>query len=409
MSDTHALHPAREHVPALDGIRGLAILVVMGFHFGLQMPEHTPLEHVVGRVLGAGWYGVDLFFVLSGLLITSLLLDAKGGPGYYRAFYGRRALRIFPLYYGFLAAYLFLVVRHGASGDDHYLWQKQWWWWSYLDNWWIALVRRTEPPNYLWVGPFWSLAVEEQFYLLWPTLVLLLSRRKLALLCAAIIVGAPLFRFWLRAHHAADVTAYALTPARLDALAVGSLLAVVLRDPGLARWGRRIALTTGVAAAAVVVGTFVRHGGLWTYGGWEEGIGYTVIALAWGGLVTVGASAAPETPAGRALGAGWLRSLGKYSYAMYVFHVPIWSHVRPLLFHGGDPPVLWGSHVPATLALALLCGGITYLCALASWHLYEKHFLRLKRYFRYGGPRAMPPEERSAPAGAAAPEPAAPV
>ncbi|HEX6534104.1 MAG TPA: acyltransferase [Gemmatimonadaceae bacterium] len=406
MSETRALHPAREHVPALDGIRGLAILVVMGFHFGLHMPEATPFDHLVGRVLGAGWIGVDLFFVLSGLLITSLLLDAKGSPGYYRAFYGRRALRIFPLYYGFLAAYLLLVVHRGTSGDDHYLWKEQWWWWSYLDNWWIALVRRTEPPNYLWVGPFWSLAVEEQFYLLWPTLVLLLSRRRLAVLCAVIIVGAPLFRLWLRAHHAADVAAYALTPARLDALAVGALLAVVLRDPALARRGVRIARLVGVAAAVVVVRTFLRQGGMWTYGGWEEGIGYTVVALAWGGLVIAGAAARAGTIAERALGVGWLRALGKYSYAMYVFHVPIWSHVRPLVFHGGDPPVVWGSRVPATLALALLRGSLTFAAALASWHLYEKHFLRLKRHFRYG--RAAEPASAERPGAPALAEGAAP-
>ena len=382
MVEPTEFHPARRHVPALDGVRGLAILAVMAFHFTLRMPDVTFGDRLTHRVLGAGWAGVDLFFVLSGLLITTVLLDAKGAPHYYRTFYGRRALRIFPLYYGFLAAYFLLVVRQGTTGNDHYLWHEQGWWWSYLDNWWLAFVRRTEPPNYLWTGPFWSLAVEEQFYLVWPTLVLLFTRRRLAVLCGAIIIGAPLFRLWLQAHHAAPIASYALTPARLDSLAVGALLAIVLADHRLAHVGSRIFIGLGVMAAAITVSVFHAHG-LWTYGGWEEGPGYTIIAIAWGGLVAAGATAARGTIAARVLGARWLRALGKYSYAMYVFHVPIWAHVRPLVFPGNRVPTVVGSHILPSLALGLLCGLLTFAAAFASWHLYEKQFLKLKRYFAY--------------------------
>jgi len=384
------LHPARRHVPALDGVRGLAILAVMAFHFTLRMPDATPGDHLVHGVLGAGWTGVGLFFVLSGLLITTLLLDAKDAPRYFRTFYGRRALRIFPLYYGFLAAYFLLVVHRGGTGDDHYLWHEQGWWWSYLDNWWLAFVRRTEPPNYFWTGPFWSLAVEEQFYLLWPALVLVLTRRRLAVVCVAIIVGAPLFRLGLRAHHAALIAPYALTPARLDSLALGALLAIVLSDKRLAVWGARVAMVVGVAAAAITVTVFRHHGGLWTYGGWEEGPGYTVMSIGWAGLVAAGATAARGSIAERVLGARWLRALGKYSYAMYVFHVPIWAHVQPLVFPGNRVPALWGSHIAASLGLAVLCGLLAYGAAFASWHLYEKHFLELKRCFAYEAPVRAP-------------------
>lgn len=383
MAEPTDFHPARRHVPALDGVRGLAILAVMAFHFTLRMPDGTSGDRLVHRVLGAGWAGVDLFFVLSGLLITTLLLDAKGAPQYYRTFYGRRALRIFPLYYGFLAAYFLLVVRTGTTGNDHYLWHEQGWWWTYLDNWWLAFVRRTEPPNYFWTGPFWSLAVEEQFYLVWPTLVLLLTRRRLAVVCGAIIVGAPMFRLWLRAHHAALIAPYALTPARLDSLAVGALLAVVLADRRIAHVGSRMFIGLGVMAAAITVAVFHVHGGLWTYGGWEEGPGYTIMAIAWGGLVAAGATAARGTIPARMLGARWLRALGKYSYAMYVFHVPIWAHVRPLVFRGSRVPMLFGSHIVASLALGALCGLLTFAAAVVSWNVYEKRFLKLKRYFAY--------------------------
>lgn len=383
MAEPTGFHPARRHVPALDGVRGLAILAVMAFHFTLRMPDVTSGDRLVHRVLGAGWAGVDLFFVLSGLLITTLLLDAKGAPRYYRTFYGRRAVRIFPLYYGFLAAYFLVVVRHGTTGNDHYLWHEQGWWWSYLDNWWLAFVRRTEPPNYFWTGPFWSLAVEEQFYLVWPTLVLLLTRRRLAIVCGLIIVGAPLFRLWLRAHHAALIAPYALTPARLDALAVGALLAIVVSDRRLAALGARIATGLGVMAAAITALVFHAHGGLWTYGGWEEGPGYTILAIGWGGLVAAGATAARGTIPARALGARWLRALGKYSYAMYVFHVPIWAHVQPLVFPGNRVPAVFGSHILPSLALGVLCGLLTFAAAFASWHLFEKRVLALKRYFAY--------------------------
>ena len=385
MAEPTELHPARRHVPALDGVRGLAILAVMAFHFTLRMPDATAGDRLVHRVLGAGWAGVDLFFVLSGLLITTLLLDAKDAPHYFRTFYGRRALRIFPLYYGFLAAYFLFVVHRGTTSDDHYMWREQGWWWSYLDNWWLAFVRRTEPPNYFWTGPLWSLAVEEQFYLVWPALVLLLTRRRLAAVCAAIIVGAPLFRLGLLAHHAALIAPYALTPARLDSLAAGALLAVFLSDQRTEKWAARIAMLAGVVAAAVTVTVFHRHGGLWTYGGWEEGPGYTVMAIGWGGLVAAGVTAARGTIAARALGARWLRALGKYSYAMYVFHVPIWAHLQPLVFPDNRVPAVWGSHIAASLGLAVLCGVLAFAAAFASWHLYEKRFLKLKRYFAYDG------------------------
>ena len=405
MAEPTELHPARRHVPALDGVRGLAILAVMAFHFTLRMPDATSGDRLVHRVLGAGWAGVDLFFVLSGLLITTLLLDAKGAPHYYRTFYGRRALRIFPLYYGFLALYFLLVVHRGTTADDHYLWHEQGWWWSYLDNWWLAFVRRTEPPNYFWTGPFWSLAVEEQFYLLWPTLVLLLTRRRLAIVCGAVIVGAPVFRLWLRAHHAALIAPYALTPARLDSLAVGALLAIVLADHRLAYVGSRIFIGLGVMAAAITVAVFHAHGGLWTYGGWEEGPGYTIMAIGWGGLVAAGATAVRGTIPARVLGARWLRALGKYSYAMYVFHVPIWAHVQPLVFPENRVPAVFGSHILPSLALGVLCGLLAFAAAFVSWNVYEKQFLKLKRYFAYAPsvPAPRDPTQAEQPQAAGAP------
>ncbi|HEX6807809.1 MAG TPA: hypothetical protein VF118_07455, partial [Gemmatimonadaceae bacterium] len=191
------------------------------------------------------------------------------------------------------------------------------------------------------------------------------------------------FRLWLLAHHAAPIAAYALTPARLDSLAVGALLAIVLADRRLAHVGSRIVIGLGLMAAAITVSVFSAHRGLWTYGGWEEGPGYTIMAIAWGGLVAAGATAVRGTMPARVLGARWLRALGKYSYAMYVFHVPIWAHVQPLVFPGNRVPAVFGSHVLPSLALGGLCGLLTFAAAFVSWHVYEKQFLKLKRYFAY--------------------------
>jgi len=149
------------------------------------------------------------------------------------------------------------------------------------------------------------------------------------------------------------------------------------------------------------------HGGLWTYSGWEEGPGYTIMAIGWGGLVAAGATAVRGTIPARLLGARWLRALGKYSYAMYVFHVPIWAHVQPLVFPGNRVPAVLGSHVLPSVALGVLCGLLTFAAALVSWNLYEKQFLKLKRYFAYapkvrGGARE-PSGAGESPAAAGAP------
>src|SRR6185312_13527256 len=168
----------------------------------------------------------------------------------------------------------------------------------------------------------------------------------------------------------------------------------------------RIFIGLGVMAAAITVVVFHAHGGLWTYGGWEEGPGYTIMAIGWGGLVAAGATAVRGTIPARLLGARWLRALGKYSYAMYVFHVPIWAHVQPLVFPGNRVPAVFGSHVLPSLALGVLCGLLAFAAALASWNLYEKQFLKLKRYFEYapkvrGGTRASSDVEEPSFAGAA--------
>src|SRR5260370_16732322 len=179
------------HLPGLDGIRGLAILLVMAVHFIGDATPRNFAERLAVKLASYGVLGVDLFFVLSGFLITGLLLDAKNDPHYFRNFYARRILRIFPLYYLVLAL-LFLVLPRliALTPALELARERQVWLWTYTANFYIAAKSSWAALTY--VSHFWSLAIEEHFYLLWPLAVFLLSRETLARICLAAIGGAPL-------------------------------------------------------------------------------------------------------------------------------------------------------------------------------------------------------------------------
>src|SRR4051812_26438531 len=191
--------PERRHMPGLDGVRRTAILS------GLICPYSAllPTNDFTG-FLQNGWAGVDLFFVISGFLITGILLDAKGTPHYFRNFYARRVLRIFPLYYGFLAIMLLvlIVIRTSgwnANGGLDGLWRAQPWLWTYTANFWIARQRDWSTWSEV-VIPLWSLSVEEQFYLVWPLIVFRFSPRHLVRICLGVMVAALVLRLVLTAH-----------------------------------------------------------------------------------------------------------------------------------------------------------------------------------------------------------------
>src|SRR4051794_24796932 len=231
----------RSHWPALDGLRGTAILAVLVCHYSALLPQSP----AVGT-LQIGWAGVDLFFVISGFLITGILLDARGTPNYFRNFYARRVLRIFPLYYGILAVTLLsmLAVRlatapHGDAGLRQ-LWAAQPWLWTFTVNFWMPL----QPTWNRWaeiVIPLWSLSVEEQFYLVWPLVVWRSSDRALIRTCLAVMVGVLFLRLVLTAIRVDWFALYTMTPTRADALAAGALVAVLLRLPDGERRARRLA------------------------------------------------------------------------------------------------------------------------------------------------------------------------
>ena len=388
---TRAPTPGAHH-PALDGLRGVAVLMVLAFHFLHIDGEGGAVERTLLSASRAGWAGVDLFFVLSGFLITGILLDAREGQGYFRVFYARRVLRIFPLYYAYLAV-LFLVVplllpsldvKPGTQG----------WLWTYLGN--VLFAREGGFEASPYTAHFWSLAVEEQFYLFWPLLVWVLPRRRLALACVALVGLAFALRFGIHRTTFNATAAYVLTPARVDALAMGALVAIAAREPGWWPPVRRSAPWVLAASAAAVAAVWVEQGGI--FGGdpvvqvWAFG----PLAAAFAAVLVLAVDAAPRSLLSRALVRPGLTGAGKYSYGLYVLHYPIFLALEAAGITSLAMAAALGSRIAGMAAFAAVAGAATLAAALLSWHLLEKPFLALKRFVPYGAGREPTP----APAGA---------
>ena len=322
--------------------------------------------------MGLGWSGVDLFFVLSGFLITGILLDTRSSPRYFQTFYLRRVLRIFPLYF----AYLFLILvaaRWGwrwYSGVDVWRSTNPGWYFTYLLNW-----KWDHGYNDLFLGHLWSLAIEEQFYLVWPAVVWLVPRRKLQWLCLAVPLGSLGVRWYLGSHGYDSESIYRMTPCRMDCLALGALMALGLRDfrGPLELWLRR--------TRPVVVAAFVAAVALSPHPVWSDApmriAGALAIAALFANLV-FHAATAPGGAIGRICSWRVLRACGKYSYAMYVLHSAPY-HLTVEIARGW-PAAAKYLYFPALAALA-------YGLAWVSWRILESPFLELKRRVPYFAPR----------------------
>lgn len=354
------LPEGRQYYPALDGLRGLAILLVVVYHnFGFI------------NVFFFGWLGVDLFFVLSGFLITDILLKTRGTTGFLKNFYTRRILRIFPLYYLSLLLFLYIIPAFVADFDVKYYQDHQVWLYTYLQNW-IYTFQNPGQTNTL--NHLWSLAVEEQFYLLWPLAVLLLKNPKHLLILISLALVAVLgLRLWAWMTQVADLAYFNLfTFTRVDGICIGCMIALLQRiNPGLLKkYNTAIVLFFAVMNFAFF---FVnrRYGFAFPY---LALAGYTTFAMIFGLLVNeavTGKSRLVHTIFNIPL----LKFFGRISYGFYMFHWPVYLLLSPLLSN-------WLASMGSGARQQFLVSLVATLAAIAiswlSFRYFERYFLRLK-------------------------------
>jgi peptidoglycan/LPS O-acetylase OafA/YrhL len=334
----------------------------------------------LARPLEAGWIGVQLFFVLSGFLITGILLDTQSQPHFFRNFYLRRVLRIFPLYYGSLFVALVLLPRviWPAMGWPIDVFSidlgLQPWLWTFLLN-----SPQAAAVNQSHLFPhFWSLALGEQFYLLWPLLVWRLSAIRVVQASLLVACVSLVIRFVMRPHDQAEYTVYLFTTCRMDALALGAAAAACARLPAVHAWWRTRRAWLSRGALALLLGGAVITHGYPQYAPLTQTIGYTLLALAFAAwLYGLALEQVQSLPVRHdLLTAGWLRRIGRVSYGMYVFHFPFQLVVGlPLLAALGlaKPFPLW-LNLLYLLAMTLALFGLASL----SYRWIEQPLLSLK-------------------------------
>lgn len=355
--------------PALDGIRALAVISVLVFH----VAQHLPIPTSGGglglfRIAGMGWSGVDLFFVLSGYLITSILLTSRNGSlgRYCTTFYARRALRIFPLYFVVVPSVLILLQIFGSARPAWYDWLMQL---TYTQN----TVGLYYPSN---VGPYlghtWSLAIEEWFYLTWPFFVFFFSPRALRRIALFGVMGILLLRLAAQ-QPGAHIPVYAASAMRFDTILVGALIA--LSPPS--RLSRRVWILAGGLAFGVSVFARLASQNLAWVSLFNAGVGYTLVAFGAAALVT--ACISQQNSVSRIFAWKPLGRIGRISYGMYLFHLPILA-----LFARYTTPLTINLSYPTRFALLLLpVALITIGVATLSFTHFEKRMLALKSRFSH--------------------------
>jgi peptidoglycan/LPS O-acetylase OafA/YrhL len=304
-------------MPALDGIRGIAVLLVVYHNAGsAQVQATSPLMKALFYTHAYGWVGVQLFFALSGFLITGILLDARGAnrPEALRSFWVRRALRIFPLYYAVVLLLSLVTLSRGRSADFGSP-ADLWWYWTYLCNW-------GQPRGHVIsvLAHFWSLAVEEQFYATWPLLVLFCTPRVTLRASIGLAAVSLVLRIWLCSRGLAEAT-YENTFTRMDALALGAVAAVVARDPIALRRVAPVLGWTIIGSLAVLFAMAPFTRAFNSDNPVVQTAGYVFLSVLSAALVLWGV-VNENVPRARFLQARWLRWFGKYSYGIYVLHFP---------------------------------------------------------------------------------------
>jgi len=353
---------------ALDGIRGLAILSVTLYRLCKELdPGSHPAIAVVRRFAPVGERGVDLFFVLSGFLITGILLRSKGEPYYFRNFIIRRSLRIFPLYFLSLTVGLGMVPSLFQTSAFDMPRLEQVFLWTYTSN------LRMSWLNSWCFGPFdhfWSLAVEEHFYFVWPAVVFLLGSKRLAIACVGTIVFVGLARTFAAMNPGFDLAVDVSTFFRADSLCLGALLAILLSSSFPHQQAKRLATIAILVLLPMLVAIAIS-------GKRFLGMPNSLCPLFLMAGMAVILLSHKQSMLVKAIENFCLRFLGKYSYGMYVVQLPLVT-LLPL-----KSVITYLPTNPIGQSLLYLFAMFSLITAVAvlSFHLLESHFLRLKKIF----------------------------
>jgi peptidoglycan/LPS O-acetylase OafA/YrhL len=359
-----AVAPNRSYYPALDGLRGVAILLVVLYHnFGFIKQSFF------------GWLGVDLFFVLSGFLITDILLKTLGQANYLRNFYLRRVLRIFPLYYLTLILFLFVIPSFTSDKIEWTYYQdNQVYFWTYLQNW-LFIFRSSGNAEIM--NHYWSLAVEEQFYIFWPLVVLLLKKpRYLLIFISLLLVSLILFRFVLWISEIENIAYYSLyTFTRIDGICIGCIVALLVHM----NFNFIRKYTTGIVLSFALINFgFYFFNRLFDFSfPYLALVGYSTFGMMFGLLVYEAVSRETRL-INFVFDIQLLKFFGRISYGLYIFHWPVYllanayllaffkEHMRPLM---------------AQVSVSLLAVAIAVAISWLSFRYFESYFLKLKQRY----------------------------
>jgi peptidoglycan/LPS O-acetylase OafA/YrhL len=376
MSETRTLST---RVLELDGLRGIAILLVLGSHLievGRGHAGFNWIDRAIGMATGMGWLGVDIFFVLSGYLITGILWDNRGTKFYFRNFYARRLLRIFPLYYLFLFTVFFCLPRFrlsiGAFGEAPR--EPMWPYWLYVSNFTMAITHVVTPL----LAITWSLSIEEQFYSVWPAVVSRFSLRSLMKISLALYFTSFLLRlvFLFYSSHL-KISTYFLTFTRMDGLGIGAWIALSARRPNGAAINQAFAKWAGMSGLIVLMGCVVfsqmKHQSMRENP--SSVLIYSAAAVAFGSLLIY-----VTTHDCRILRSHILLVYGRYSYAIYLLHEPVKILVRQRL-HPNFLGHIFGSLFVSQLCYALVVTVAVTILAALSWRFLESRLISLNRFF----------------------------
>ncbi len=361
----------RSKMPELDTLRGIAVLLVLFFHGFNLVPIPHEISSTAGRlwvvITSTGWMGVNLFFVLSGFLITGILIESRETPNYFKRFYFRRALRILPAYYAILL--VLLLVTYFGLVDRRVGW-------PFIGLSFIYLANVT--PLFGVAAQYstlWSLAVEEHFYLLWPAAVRYVSRRKLLYTCLAIIIACPVLRalYYVRGYDYGAPYTWLVA----DPLACGAVLAILVRGP-IASRTKLLAFASLTFGAGIVLFLIGFPFGIYLSRTWSGGtLRYTFLNLIFVGVIA-GTLYVGTGAFARWVNIAWLKFFGEISYGLYLVHrvtFDVVDHAGRKLF----PATFATTWHMGQVAIRFVIGGaLAVLLAFLSRWYFEERFLRLK-------------------------------